>query len=117
MPLINVKLIDGVFTQAQKQEMIRKLTDAMVSIEGDNLREVTWVIVEEVASGDWGMGGRCVSRRTDDEAVGVRIVTNVGCRHTRADERRNAYGRRRCVHVIRLRLAAGRRASHDYAIG
>ncbi len=55
MPLINVKLIEGVFTQ--KQEMIRKLTDAMVSIEGENMRSVTSVVIEEVKSGDWGIGG------------------------------------------------------------
>lgn len=40
-----------------KQEIIRKLTDTMVSIEGENLRPVTWVVVEEVKSGDWGIGG------------------------------------------------------------
>ncbi len=57
MPLINVKLIEGVFTARQKQEMIRKLTDTMVSIEGENLRPVTWVVIEEVKSGDWGVGG------------------------------------------------------------
>lgn len=57
MPLINVKLIEGVFTQAQKQELIRKLTETMVSIEGENMRSVTSVIIEEVKSGDWGMGG------------------------------------------------------------
>ena len=57
MPLVSVKLIQGVFTAAQKQEMIRKLTDAMVSIEGENLRPVTWVVVDEVQSGDWGVGG------------------------------------------------------------
>jgi len=57
MPLLNVKLIEGVFTPAQKQEMIRKLTDTMVSIEGENLRSVTWVVIEEVKSGDWGIAG------------------------------------------------------------
>ena len=57
MPLINVKLIEGVFTPGQKQEMIRKLTDTMVSIEGENMRGVTSVIVEETKSGDWGIGG------------------------------------------------------------
>ena len=58
MPLIEVKVIEGVFTEAQKREMIRKLTDTMVSIEGENLRPVTWVTVEEVKSGDWGIGGK-----------------------------------------------------------
>jgi 4-oxalocrotonate tautomerase len=57
MPLLNVKLIEGVFTPAQKQEMIRKLTDTMVSIEGENMRQVTVVVLEEVKSGDWGIGG------------------------------------------------------------
>jgi 4-oxalocrotonate tautomerase len=57
MPLINVKLIEGVFDQSQKQEIVRKLTDAMVTIEGENMRPVTWCVVEEVRSGDWGIGG------------------------------------------------------------
>ena len=55
---MTVKLIEGVFTPTQKQEMIRKLTDTMVSIEGENLRPVTVVVVEEVKSGDWGVGGK-----------------------------------------------------------
>jgi 4-oxalocrotonate tautomerase len=58
MPLLNVKLIAGVFTPEQKQEMIRKLTDTMVSIEGENMRGVTWVVIEEVKSGEWGVGGK-----------------------------------------------------------
>ena len=58
MPFLNVRLIEGVFTPAQKQEIIRKLTDAMVSIEGENMRSVTWVVIDEVKSGDWGIGGK-----------------------------------------------------------
>lgn len=61
MPLLNVRLIEGVFTATQKREMIRKLTDAMVSIEGENLRPVTWVVIEEVKSGDWGVGGSALT--------------------------------------------------------
>jgi 4-oxalocrotonate tautomerase len=64
MPLINVKIIDEVFTPDQKQEMIERLTDTMVSIEGENLRAVTWVVIEEVQSGDWGVGGKPL--RTQD---------------------------------------------------
>ena len=61
MPLIQVKVIEGVFTELQKQEMVRKLTDAMVSIEGESMRPVTWVVVEEVKSGDWGIGGKALT--------------------------------------------------------
>jgi 4-oxalocrotonate tautomerase len=57
MPLINVKLIEGVFSDGQKRDIVRKLTDTMVEIEGENMRPVTWVVVEEVKSGDWGIGG------------------------------------------------------------
>ena len=58
MPLIDVQLIEGVFNTAQKQDMIRKITDAMVEIEGEAMRGVTWVRVHEVASGNWGIGGK-----------------------------------------------------------
>jgi 4-oxalocrotonate tautomerase len=58
MPLLNVKVIEGVFSPEQKQEMIVRLTDTMVAIEGENMRGVTWVVVEEVQSGDWGIGGQ-----------------------------------------------------------
>ena len=57
MPMITVKMIEGVFDAEQKQDMIRKLTDTMVSIEGESLRPVTWVVLEEVRSGSWGIGG------------------------------------------------------------
>ena len=57
MPLIQVKLIEGVFSASQKADIVRKLTDTMVSIEGENLRPVTWVVVEEIKGGDWGIGG------------------------------------------------------------
>ena len=58
MPLINVKVIEGVFTEAQKADMVTALTDAMVGIEGENMRPVTWVVIEDVKSGSWGIGGK-----------------------------------------------------------
>ena len=58
MPLIEVKMIEGVFNAAKKQEIVKKLTDTMVSIEGEALRPYTLVLLEEVKSGDWGVGGK-----------------------------------------------------------
>jgi 4-oxalocrotonate tautomerase len=58
MPLVDIQLIEGVFDKSQKQQMIRKVTDAMVEIEGEAMRGVTWVRVQEVASGEWGIGGK-----------------------------------------------------------
>jgi len=70
MPLINIELIEGVFDDAQKAEMIEKVTDTMVAIEGEGMRGVTWVRVLEVKSGQWGIGG---SRPTaaDIKAMGA----------------------------------------------
>ena len=64
MPLVNVKIIEGVFSEAQKKEMVQKLTDTMVSIEGENMRKVTWVVIEEVKSGNWGIGGNVLTTET-----------------------------------------------------
>jgi len=61
VPLVNVKLVEGVFSSEQKQQIVRGLTEAMVAIEGENMRPVTWVIVEEVKSGDWGIAGNPLS--------------------------------------------------------
>jgi 4-oxalocrotonate tautomerase len=64
MPLIQVKLINEVFNPGQKRQIIERLTDTMVEIEGEPMRGVTWVVVEEVQSGDWGIGGKALT--TDD---------------------------------------------------
>jgi 4-oxalocrotonate tautomerase len=61
MPLIQVRVIKDVFNKDQKRQIINKLTDAMVSVEGENMRGVTWVTIEEVESGDWGIGGKALT--------------------------------------------------------
>ena len=61
MPLIEVHVIENVFDAEQKRQMIERLTDAMVSVEGEAMRGVTWVKISEVASGDWGIGGKPLS--------------------------------------------------------
>jgi len=58
MPLVTIDVIKDVFTTDQKKAMIEKLTEAMVEIEGENLRGVTWVRIMEVEQGDWAIGGQ-----------------------------------------------------------
>lgn len=58
MPLIQVNLIEEVFTPEQKRQIIKKITDAMVEVEGEAMRGVTWVTIQEVRSGEWGIGGQ-----------------------------------------------------------
>lgn len=61
MPLVTVKLMDEVFSTAQKKELITKITDTLVDIEGEAMHPVTWVVIEEVKSGDWGIGGNALT--------------------------------------------------------
>ncbi|MCU0975394.1 MAG: 4-oxalocrotonate tautomerase family protein [Steroidobacteraceae bacterium] len=58
MPLVTIDVIKGVFTPQQKQQLIEKVTAAMVEVEGEGMRPVTWVRIAEFESGDWAIGGR-----------------------------------------------------------
>jgi 4-oxalocrotonate tautomerase len=58
MPLVTIDVIKDVFTPDQKGAMIEKVTDAMVAVEGEAMRPVTWVKINEIAQGDWGIGGK-----------------------------------------------------------
>jgi 4-oxalocrotonate tautomerase len=57
MPLVDIQLIKGVFTSEQKTAMIKTVTEAMIAVEGENMRPVTWVRVHEIESGQWAIGG------------------------------------------------------------
>lgn len=61
MPLVQVKGLSGYLNLTQKQDLITKLTDAVLSVEGEGLRQVTWVTIEDVQSGAWGVGGTPVT--------------------------------------------------------
>lgn len=64
MPLVQIKGVGGYLSLAQKQDMIRKVTEAVLSVEGEGLRPVTWATIEDVQPGAWGVGGQPV---TDDD--------------------------------------------------
>ena len=70
MPLIEVHVIENVFSAEQKRQMIEKLTDAMVSVEGEAMRGVTWVKISEVASGDWGIAGQPLTAEAANAVLG-----------------------------------------------
>ena len=61
MPLANIKVIEGVFSDNEKQQLIENVTDAMIAVEGEHIRDKTVVIVEETKSGDWGVGGKTLT--------------------------------------------------------
>lgn len=58
MPLVTIDVIKGVFTPRQKEQLIEKVTAAMIEVEGEGMRPVTWVRIAEFEGGDWAIGGR-----------------------------------------------------------
>jgi len=58
MPAVTIDVIKDVFTPQQKAEMIQKVTEAMVAVEGEAMRGVTWVRIQEFEGGDWAIGGK-----------------------------------------------------------
>ena len=71
MPMVTIDVIKDVFTPAQKAEIIEKVTDTMIALEGEALRPVTWVRINEFEQGDWGIGGNMLfASDIRDMAVG-----------------------------------------------
>jgi 4-oxalocrotonate tautomerase len=60
MPFVEIKVFEGELSEEQTQVMIQEITDVVVSFAGENLRQATWVVVQEVKSGNWGVGGKAL---------------------------------------------------------
>ncbi len=60
MPLVDIKIIEGVFSEEEIKNLIEDVTDVIVSFMGENLRNYTLVVVQEVKSGSWGVGGQAI---------------------------------------------------------
>ena len=58
MPMVTIDVIKNVFTPQQKLQLIERVTDAMLSVEGEALRPVTWVRIVEIEEGQWAVGGQ-----------------------------------------------------------
>jgi 4-oxalocrotonate tautomerase len=63
MPLVTIKAPEAVFTEAQKRDMIERVTEAMVGVEGEDFRDKTWVVYEEVPKQSWAIGGELIGPR------------------------------------------------------
>lgn len=74
MPLVTIDVIKDVFTPSQKRDLIEKVTDAMVAVEGEALRGVTWVRVQEIEQGDWGIGGKTLTAADIQAVAGAKAA-------------------------------------------
>jgi 4-oxalocrotonate tautomerase len=69
MPLVTIDVIKDVFSPKQKQQLIARVTEAMIEVEGEAMRPVTWVRIKEFEGGDWAIGGKAL-RAADVHALG-----------------------------------------------
>lgn len=69
MALVTIEVVKDVFTAEQKAEIIRRVTDAMLSVEGEGMRQVTWVRLNEVDH--WAVGGKLLDREVVLAEMGV----------------------------------------------
>jgi 4-oxalocrotonate tautomerase len=62
MPVVTLQVPEGVYTAEMKREIVAKITDAVIEVEGvPQLRPHVTVLVTEVTDGGWGTGGRALT--------------------------------------------------------
>jgi 4-oxalocrotonate tautomerase len=62
MPLVNIKLTRDGLTAEKKAILIAKVTE-LLQVELNKNPETTIVIIDEVETDNWGIGGRSVTAR------------------------------------------------------
>ena len=68
MPLVTIDVIKDVFTPEEKRSMIKRVSEAMIAVQGEGMRDKTWVRINQVEQGDWGIGGQLL-RAADVQAL------------------------------------------------
>jgi 4-oxalocrotonate tautomerase len=59
MPLVQISVPAGSLTPDQKQQLVARITDVVVDVEGiPAVRQGTWVHINEVPDGGWGVAGK-----------------------------------------------------------
>ena len=58
MPFIDIKVIEGVFTPEEQRELVERVSEAVIAVEGEALRPFTHTVVTETPSGSWAIGGQ-----------------------------------------------------------
>lgn len=65
MPFTTIRVIEGVYSKEKKTELLQKVSDAMIEVSGEGMRDKTWVVIEEVKPGDWWIGGKAPSVKVE----------------------------------------------------
>jgi 4-oxalocrotonate tautomerase len=66
MPYVNIKITDDGVTPQQKADLIKGVTDLLQKTLNKN-PETTVVVIDEVSTDNWGIGGQQVSVRRKNQ--------------------------------------------------
>jgi 4-oxalocrotonate tautomerase len=61
MPLITVKVFKNELNQKQSEQLIQNITESVLSVTHEKLRSATWVMIEEINDGHWGVAGNALT--------------------------------------------------------
>ena len=67
MPIVSVKVLAGAFSRDQKERLIDGITEVFADVGGEGIRPNVAVLVEEVESGMWGIGGHKLTIKEIEE--------------------------------------------------
>ncbi len=62
MPYVNIKITKEGTSSEKKAELIRRVTTLLADVLGKN-PQTTVVVIEEVETDNWGIGGETVTER------------------------------------------------------
>jgi 4-oxalocrotonate tautomerase len=69
MPVVNVRLMENVLSPEQKQDIAEQFTETLVSVIGEPVRELTWVIVDDIRSGQLNIGAKPITTEAVKEML------------------------------------------------
>jgi 4-oxalocrotonate tautomerase len=61
LPFVNLRINEELLTPEKEKELLASLTEAVVSVYGDDLRRHTWAVVEPVSPNRWSVAGRSLT--------------------------------------------------------
>ena len=70
MPYINCRVMEGVLTEDQKAELAERITETFASVVGEPVRGITWVVIDDMSSGHFTIGGSPVTTEGVHQLLG-----------------------------------------------
>jgi len=69
MPVVNLRVMENVLSLEQKNEIAEQFTETLVSVIGEPVRELSWVIVDDIRSGTLTIGAKPITTEAVKEML------------------------------------------------